>query len=62
MVMTYKEKLFQVAKIIAENDSIAEGYSYHETYSEVEFESDFETNLNYAPVAKTILDLLEIKE
>ena len=59
--MIYKEKWYSVAKIIAESDSIGEGYQYCKDYTLELFESNDE-KYGYRAAAKEILDLLGIEE
>jgi hypothetical protein len=59
-------KWYEVAKILALSDSIAEGYNYCDEYTVEDFEIELKqikekTNMygNYAAVAKEILDVLK---
>lgn len=73
MIPEEHKKLFAVAKIIAESDSIGEGYGYCDEFTEEMFmdvidkkvyediyqSSQAETNVEYIEVAKRILNIVE---
>jgi len=58
--MEKKELHYQIAKIIAESDSIGEGWNgYCEDYTKEQFEREMtEPYRSYASVSKKIMDLL----
>lgn len=54
-----KEQLFKICKILAENDSVAEGYNYCAEYKRERFEEEFEKeDYGYITVAKEIIGAL----
>ncbi len=56
-----KEQLYQVCKILAESDSIAEGHNYCYSYERKRFEKEFEEDeYGYVTIAKEIIDLLKV--
>lgn len=61
--MTKEEKLFKIAKIIAESDSIGEMYHYCDDYTKEWFDEEKEENgITYLSVAKEILEIFENEE
>ena len=54
----YLDKWYKIAKIIAENDSIGEGYGYCENYNKEQFGKEIKIGeYGYASVAREILDI-----
>lgn len=57
----YNNIHYKIAKIIAESDSIGEGYGYCSNYTLKDFNEDITSKygLGYASVAKEILDIIK---